>query len=52
MAGISQGTQPVAEQRMADEYLAGNSGLTDKVLALKGRPKLMQMALKRLWCWC
>ena len=32
MAGKSQGTQPVAEQRMADEYLAGNSGLTDKVL--------------------
>ena len=31
MAGKSQGAQPVANQRVADEYLAGKSRLTDKV---------------------
>ena len=31
MAGKSQRAQPVAKQRVADEYLAGKSGHTDKV---------------------
>ena len=31
MAGKSQRAQPVAKQRVADEYMAGKSGLNDRV---------------------